>query len=122
VIIIAFTDFGLIQLGSFIVGDSPTTPQYMAIGIGSTVFDGAENYLGSEFLRKTITWSTFENIPQGNVAISTIDANGSFIRELGMGQGASLGSDLYSRNLSSIGEKNSTFDVNVVFEVRFERV
>lgn len=116
-----FTDYGLAQLGSFMTGAAPSTPQYMAFGFGSDAFIGSQAYLGSEFLRKSITWSFSENNARGTVSLASTEANGSNIQEFGIAQGASLGSDVMARILSAIGEKNNTFDVDISFSTKFRR-
>lgn len=116
-----FTDYGLRQLGSFIAGLSPTYPGYIGFGAGSLVFTGDENYLNDEFLRKSVTWTFFENKPVADVTIATTEANGSVFNEFGLGQGASTGSDLYSRDFSAIGTKNKTFDVDHSVTIQFRR-
>lgn len=116
-----FTDYGLDQFGSYIVGDTPTSPEYTVFGFGSDVFIGSQNYLGSEFLRKATTWTIFEGNPRASVTISTLEANGSNIQEIGIGQVSGIGSDIMARFLSSVGEKNNTFDVDIGYSVKFRR-
>lgn len=116
-----FTDYGLIQIGSFLANQGPSPPDNIVIGFGSNSFVGSENFLGSEFLRKTFSWSFVDNNANGNVSINNTEANGSNINEFGLGIGASLGSNLYTRDLSSIGPKNNTFDVDMTFQAFFRR-
>jgi hypothetical protein len=52
----------------------------------------------------------------------TTDAVGSNIQEIGLGTAVTpLGSDLWTRELSAIGLKNNTFDVDVKFDIEFRR-
>lgn len=119
----AFTNYGLEKLGSFMANDTPTPPDYLVLGTGSGGFVATNNYLDDEFYRKSITWTFFENRARGNITITSTEANGSNIQEFGLGVGSSgaVGSDLYTRNLSAIGEKNNTFDVDVSFTPVFRR-
>lgn len=117
----AFTDYGLIQVGSFIKGDNPSFPDYVEFGAGSSQFDGTKNYLDNGFLRNGITWRWNGTNPNGTAILSTIDAIGSTIGELGMGAGSTLGSTLYTRDTSAIGDKTSGFSVTVSFDIRPSR-
>lgn len=116
-----FTNYGLEQFGSYMIGAAPSNPDYMAFGFGSDAFIGTQAHLGSEFLRKSITWTFFENSARGTVSLSSTDANGSNIQEFGLAQGASVGSDVMARVLSAIGEKNNAFDVDISFSTKFRR-
>lgn len=116
-----FTDFGLNQLGSFVAGQSPSPPNYVAFGFSGSAFNNSQAHLGSEFYRKVITWAYFNNRPQGNVTLTSAEGNGSNIQEFGIGVGSVLGSNIYARNLTAIGPKNNTFDVDISFGVLFRR-
>lgn len=117
----AFTDYGLIQLGSFTKGDNPTYPNYLCFGSDSSI-DLSKSYMGSEFYRKAITWSWSGNRPKGYASLLSTEGNGSVVYELGVAGGSvSLGSTLYIHDSSAVGEKNNTFDVSVTFEVRYSR-
>jgi hypothetical protein len=117
----SFTDYGLIQLGSFIKGDSPSPPTHLEFGIGSSFFDGTKPNLDSGFMRAPITWRWSGTNPQGVAVLSTIDALGSNISEIGIGAGSSVGSTLYTRDLSAIGDKTSAFSVTLTFDIRPSR-
>ena len=116
-----FTDYGLIQLGSFTKGDSPSYPSFTEFGQGSLSFDGTQNYLENGFLRKAITWRWNGTKPQGTAILLTTDGNGSTINELGIGVGSIVGSNLYNRELSAIGDKNESFTVTLTFDVDYRR-
>ena len=116
-----FTDYGLLQLGSFTRGDSPSSPTYCVFGAGSTSFDATINYLDDEVLRKGVTWSWSGITPQGNAILLTTDAVGSTLNELGLGVGATVGSNMWTRDLSAIGDKTHAFNVTLTFDVRYSR-
>ena len=117
----AFTDYGLIQLGSYIKGDVPTYPSYLEFGQGSGVFSGSTPYLNSGFMRKPIVWTWTGTIPVGNVVLLTTEGNGSTVNEIGIGPGSIVGSNIFDRELSAIGDKNSTFSTTLTFNVMFRR-
>lgn len=117
----AYTNYGLIQLGSFTKGDAPSSPSYLEFGTGSSTFDGTKNYNDNGFLRKAITWRWNGNNPQGTAILLTTDGIGSNIGEVGMGPGATVGSTLHSRDTSAIGDKDETFTTTLSFDVRFSR-
>lgn len=116
-----FTDYGLTNLGSFVMGLSPSPIDYMAFGTDSSPNDFTKNYLGGEVIRKGVTWTWEDNIPKANVELVQSDAVGSNLRELGFCIGSDLGSNLYSRDLSAIGIKENSFSVTIEAEVRFTR-
>lgn len=116
-----FNDFGLFQFGSFMKGDSPTTPDYLEYGSGSTLFTGSTNHLEDGFLRKAITYRWVGSNISGTSTLLTTEGNGSTIQEVGAGNGNSVGSNLYFRDLSAIGDKNNTFTTDVTFECKFSR-
>ena len=115
------TDYGLLQFGSYVRGLSPSYPQYVEFGFGSAAFDGSYSHLGSGFYRKALTWSWAGTRPQASCILLTTDANGSTIGEIGMGPSSSVGSDLFNRELSAIGDKNDSFSTTLTFDVRFSR-
>lgn len=117
----AITDRGLLQLGSFVRGLSPSFAGSMAFGTGSSTFDGTIYNLNNEFTRKAITWSWEGTDPKGTITFSETEANGSYFAELGIAPGATLGSDLSSRDVSGIGSKLSTYEIQIYFNWRFRR-
>lgn len=116
-----FNNFGLLQLGSFIKGDSPLPPAYLEFGTGSSLFDGTKSHNDNGFLRKPITWRWNGNNAQGTTILLTTDGVGSNIGEVGMGAGVNVGSNLYTRDTSAIGDKDATFTTTLSFDVRFSR-
>ena len=112
---------GLENFGSFIRGQSPTPPSFVEFGLGSEPVDVGSNHLGSGFIRKSIEWFTRGDDSVGIARLTTADAVGSTIEELGLAAGSVVGSDLYTRELSSIGDKDDTFDVVVSIEMRVRR-
>lgn len=115
------TDKGLIELGSFVKGDAPNFAGSMAFGDGTSSFSKTVYNLDNEFTRKDITWSWNGNDARGEVIFSISEANGSYFGELGLGAGASLGSDLWTRDTSAIGSKVSSYTIQVNFDWRFRR-
>lgn len=117
----AFTNYGLLQFGSWIRGESPIAPTHLAFGHSGSSFDPANPYLGNEFLRKEVTWSTFNNRPRFTVSLSTTEANGSYFGELGLGSSDNNGSKLFFRSLTAVGSKNNTFDVDYSGDILIRR-
>lgn len=117
----AFTNYGLVQLGSYLKGDAPSSPAYIEVGAGSESFIGSQAHLNSGFFRKALTWSWKGNNPYASVSLLTTDCVGSTINEVGTGVSASVGSDLFVRELSAIGDKTDSFSVTLSFESRFSR-
>jgi len=116
------TNYGLEQIGSWYQGDTVAPPDYCEFGIGSTVFYAGSAYLGSGIIRKAITWSWLDGDPRGGVTLATTEANGSQIGEFGFGEGASVaGSNIHFRELSAIGTKDSSFDVELSMKLRLRR-
>lgn len=115
------TDRGLLQLGSFVRGLSPSFAGSICFGAGSSTFDGTVYNLENEFHRKTITWTWNGTDPRGSISYSESEANGSYFAELGLAPGATLGSDLWTRDISGIGSKLSTYEIQVYFDWRFRR-
>lgn len=116
-----WNDYGIYQLGSFVKGDNPSTPTYMEFGAGSTSFTGSTSYLQNGFLRKELTWRWVGNNARASTQLLTTDAVGSNIQEVGIGNGSVVGSNLYTRDLSAIGDKTNTFTVDMSVEMRFSR-
>jgi len=110
------------NLGSLFVLGSFTVPDYMGFGVGSSTFNGSTNYLTDERLRKQVTWRFIGTEPVANVTITPTQLNGSDVAEVGLGEGASLGSDLHTRDLSAIGVKNSNFSVTINQKMRYRRL
>lgn len=117
-----FTDFGLLQLGSFVLGSTVVFPGSMAFGTGSNLFIGSQAHLNAEFLRKAIGWEWNGTDPRGTVLFSAFEANGSYFGEVGITNGSPfLGSNMWSRDLSSIGSKQPNYALEVIFETRIRR-
>lgn len=117
----SFTDYGLETLGSFIKGDAPGHPNYLAFGAGNQAFIGSMSHLQNEIMRSEITWQWNGKNPQGVILLLTTDAVGSNIQELGLGSGLTLGSNIMSRDLSAIGDKTNSFSTTLKIETRFSR-
>ena len=116
-----FTDYGFQQYGSFTVGLSPSNPNYMEYGLGRSFFNGSVNYLDNGFLRKEISWRFNGRNVTGLSSLNTNEAVGSIINEVGIGNGVTIGSTIWSRDVSAIGEKTNSYSVDVTFDVRFSR-
>lgn len=117
----AFTNYGLEKLGSWIRGETVNIPGSLSFGHSGKAIVNSESHLGDEFYRKEVTWTTFKGNPQFNVTLTSVEANGSYIGELGLGSSEATGSDLYFRSLSAIGSKNNTFDVDIRGQILFRR-
>ena len=116
-----FFDYGLYQLGSWTAGENPIFPGSISFGDESTAFNSSNYYLGSEFLRKPISWSFFNNNPVGNVVVLSTEGNGSNFQELGLSQGDAIGSDVLTRDFSAAGLKNNTFEIEITQTIRYSR-
>ena len=114
-------DYGITEIGSFIRGLSPNGVGSIAFGVGSTAVTGSETYMESEVIRTPITWTVVGSDINAVATLNTTQANGSYLKEIGMVFGVSLGSDVFSRDISAIGSKNATFSVIVDQTVRIRR-
>ena len=115
-------DLGIEYLGSYIRGLSPTSIGSCAFGVGTDGFTGSSINLGDEVIRIPLTWSVIGSSVLSQATLSTTQANGSYITELGLVQGLTdNGSDLFSGDLSAIGSKNATFSVVVEQTIRIRR-
>ena len=115
-----YTDNGLLELQKFLRDDSPVNPTYLTIGSDTTPIVGDENIadIGSEFIRKIISWQQTGIYSKYNVQLTSTEANGSYINRIGLVTGATIGSDvLTTLDYSIIGEKNSSFNVQVEGEI-----
>ena len=113
------TDYGREQVGSWVSGDAPSSPDYCEFGIGSTGFYAGSPNLVDGIIRKTISWNWVDDDPQGTATLNTTEANGSSIGEFGFGVGASVaGSNITFRGLSAVGTKDSSFDVEINAKIR----
>jgi len=116
------TDYGLEKIGSWFVGETVSPPNYCEFGIGSDIFNPSLPHLVNGILRKEITWSWVEGDPRGAVVLSTLEANGSNIGEFGFGVGSVVaGSNIFFRELSAIGTKDSSFDAEISMKLRIRR-
>lgn len=114
-----FYNYGLEKVGSFFAGNSPSPPAYADFGTGSLAIDYTQRYLNNSILRKGITWTHLNQIDvRGVTSLSANDAVGSTIQEIGMAVGSSVaGSDVYARELSSIGDKTANASYTIQFDV-----
>ena len=115
------TDYGLGKIGSFYMNESVTRPTYICFGTGSTTFNATENHLNSEVEAVSVTRERIGNSVRYSGLLPTTHANGSDLGEIGVGVGSLCGSTLWSRDLSAIGEKNSTFSTSVYVTFKYER-
>lgn len=116
-----FTNYGILQLGSFTKGETTQSPDYLVVGSGASGFDGTIPNLEQEVIRKAISWAWNGTRPQATALLLTTDANGSTLNEIGMGVGSLVGSNVWNRELSAIGDKNETFTVTITFDVDYRR-
>ena len=116
-------DYGIEQLGSYLRGLSPIDLGSCGFGIGGSAFTGSIINLTSEIIRVPNTWTMLGSDPRAQAVLTSNQANGSYITELGLVHGATdNGSDLFSGDLSAIGSKNSTFSVVIDQTIRIRRV
>ena len=116
------TDYCLEKLGSWFQGETITSPDYCEFGIGSEVFYSGSPNLVNGIIRKAITWTWLDGDPRGAATIATTEANGSQIGEFGFGVGNTVaGSNIYFRELSAIGTKDSSFDAEITLKLRLRR-
>lgn len=115
------TDYGVLQLASFIKGNAIVAPTYMCFGTGSVATDVTKNYLNREVESAIITKAWVGNEVQFVSTLSTLQANGSSIGEIGIGIGSPCGSTLWARDLSAIGDKDNTYSVTIYTNWRVER-
>ena len=114
-------DNGLENVGSFFRDLTPVPPRFLEFGLGSeTVNLGSENLVDG-FIRKELEWFVSGVDSKAITSLTTLEGNGSNITEVGLGAGSEVGSDLYTRDLSAIGDKDNTFDVTVSLEMRIRR-
>jgi len=114
----AFNNYGLTWIGSALKGDSPAYPNYVEFGaIGSEqIF--ANSYLYDGIMRNSITWTWLNTIDiRGYATLGYNDAIGSTILELGLGNGASVGSNIIARETSTIGDKTATESFSIQFDI-----
>ena len=117
-----FTTYGIRELGSFLMGASPTSPDYMVFSETETAITGAEALTGNEAVRKTLTWRWNGTTPEFESILSTLDAPGSIIRKIGLVTGITEDAgSLYTFDESTIGSKDGTFNVTVTGQVRLSR-
>jgi hypothetical protein len=119
-----FNDTFLSELGSVLVNGVAIRPLYLAYDLGSSESNTGSVYLQNELpnLRKDVSWYFYGRDPSAAIVLETTDANGSSIYGFGLAIGStSLGSDLRSRESSSIGYKDSSFIVTTTLSVKFQR-
>ena len=114
-------DYGVTEIGSYIRGLAPDGVGSVAYGVGSIAVTGSEINMESEVIRTAIDWSVVGSDIRAVSTLNTTQANGSYIKEIGMVFGASIGSDIFSRDISAIGSKNATFSVIVDQTIRIRR-
>jgi hypothetical protein len=116
------TDYGIEKVGSAYVGGGFVQADYCEFGIGSDIFNSGSNYLVAGIIRKEINWSWLDGDPRGSAFLATTEANGSQIGEYGFGEGSTVaGSNIHFRELSAVGTKDNTFDVEISMKVRIRR-
>jgi len=116
-----FCNEGHLRVGSFLMGLNPIHTGSVCFGTDDTAFDDGDTYLGVEVLRKIATWYWDGDIPKMSVTIAQSEANGSGLQEIALCTGSEAGSDISSRDISSIGSKESSFSVDITMELRLDR-
>lgn len=106
------TDVGLNLVRGFLNGDSPTPPSHMAVGTGTASVQSSDTSLKSEVLRNAITkeLSSTPGVIDYKMTLSSTDANGNAISELGL-MNAAAGGDLLIRITHLPYNKTSSFAV-----------
>jgi len=119
----AVTNKGIEILGDLLRGDSTDKPLYLSFsGTNATTFDESLTTLGSEFIRKSVTWAQTGIQSQFTIELASTEANGSYIKSTGLHIGSSLDSaDTFSYNESFIGSKTSSINVQVEGETLIRR-
>lgn len=116
-------DKGIETTGALIRGDGTAKPIQLSFsGLDASTFDEGKVVLGSEFIRKDVSWGKTGIQSQYTVQLDSTEANGSYINSIGLHTGSVLnGSDLYSYNESFIGSKTSAINVQVEGELIISR-
>lgn len=113
-----FTDDGKNIIRDFMAGSSPTAPTHIAFGTDTTAFNAADTALGSEVQRIAIDTTTTSNKKVVyNATLSTAQANGNNLSELGMLNSDSAG-DLFQRATFNAVSKDNTISVKAIISVR----
>jgi hypothetical protein len=119
----AVTNKGIEIFGDLLRGDSTDKPVYLSFsGTDATVFDEGLTTLGSEFIRKPVSWAKSGIQSQFTVELSSTESNGSYIKSTGLHTGSGLESaDTFSYNESFIGSKTSSINIQVEGETLIRR-
>ena len=119
----AVTNKGIEILGDLLRGDSTDKPIYLSIsGYVVSTFDESKTSLGSEFIKKSVSWAQTGIQSQFTVELSSVECNGSYINSSGLHTGSVLdASDLFSYNESFIGSKTSSINVQIEGETIIRR-
>lgn len=116
------TNEGIYRIGQLIQGASTNYPTYVAFATGSDEFNGSETSLDSEIIRKEITWSTSGIYSKYTTEISSPEGNGSEFKSMGLVDEETLDAgNLWSYDLTYIGSKNNSFNVQVEGEIIIQR-
>lgn len=114
----AFNNYGLTWIGSALKGESPSYPTHVEFGqIGSNqIFSNP--YLYDGVIRNAITWTWLNSTDiRGYSSLGFNDVIGSTILELGIGAGASVGSNIIAREKSTIGDKTASESFAIQFDI-----
>ena len=116
------TDNGIDNLGKMVRGVATGSPTHLGFAGGSDAFSGSETALTNEFIRKEVTWTQSGLFSKYSVELSSVEANGSYIKSVGLLDDSVIGSgSLYTYDVSFIGSKTSSFNVQLEGEFIFRR-
>jgi len=117
-----WTDTGIYRHGQLLQGKSTLYPTHLGYAQGSDTFVGTETALGSEVIRKTVSWTNSGLYSLYTSELSSLEANGSNIKTVGLSDNSAIGSgNLWTYDESFIGSKNNSFNVQVEGEAIFRR-
>lgn len=115
------TDYGVEKLGSFLYNESVTVVNNMTWGTGSGAFNDDNEYLNAEVDSSALASAWVGDYIQYSAVLTTTQANGSNIQEVGVGVGSPTGSTLWARDLSAIGDKDNTYSATVYMTFKISR-
>lgn len=112
------TNDGLDLIRDWLNGDSVNAPSHMAVGTGTTPTVATDTTLETEVLRKAISSTSKGTVGKVTLQLdlSTAEANGNTLSEIGTLNAASLG-DLLNRLVYTGIPKTSAFELK--FEIEY---
>ena len=116
----AYMNAGLNVIRDWMVGDSATAPVSIAIGTGSTSADVSQTALVGEVFKDAFdSTSKSDRLAKFEMVLSTIEATGSTVREIGMFNSTTgTSGTMFTRNTFAAVDKTSAIEIQ--FEQRVE--